>query len=353
MSRVLASSPVSSSVPSAFTIHSSLRSITPHYDSFILDQFGVLHDGKQCLEGADVCVNSLSSMGKKMVILSNTSSLSHVAMKKLPQLGLCPDLFDGVITSGEEASRYIRDNYGREGSIQKALFLTWKDQEENTRQFLKRCGNVVPADSVEEASLVIAHGSQIVQTPCSKNEIELGTYFEDGCMKDVLPLLEKCLEKKLPMVCANPDSIVKLSDGSIAHMPGKIAQAYEEIGGSCQSFGKPRVEHFESCLRMLAMDGNRNTITNTDDRHCTTNRVAHVGDSLHHDVAGANDAGIDSIFVMGGIHAKDIPGFSTKYWLTLNQNHNEMDLEAWRIPLKDLFEREGIFPTHVIPMFQL
>jgi ribonucleotide monophosphatase NagD (HAD superfamily) len=34
--------------------------------------------------------------------------------------------------------------------------------------------------------------------------------------------------------------------------------------------------------------------------------VAHVGDSLEHDIVGANAAGIDSIFVIGGIHAKDL-----------------------------------------------
>ena len=31
-----------------------------------------------------------------------------------------------------------------------------------------------------------------------------------------------------------------------------------------------------------------------------------VGDSLHHDIQGANKAGIDSIFVAGGIHAIEL-----------------------------------------------
>lgn len=35
-------------------------------------------------------------------------------------------------------------------------------------------------------------------------------------------------------------------------------------------------------------------------------RVAAVGDSMAHDVAGATAAGVDSIFVAGGVHAADL-----------------------------------------------
>lgn len=35
-----------------------------------------------------------------------------------------------------------------------------------------------------------------------------------------------------------------------------------------------------------------------------------VGDSLHHDIKGANAAGIDSAFIAGGIHATEL-GIST------------------------------------------
>jgi ribonucleotide monophosphatase NagD (HAD superfamily) len=35
-------------------------------------------------------------------------------------------------------------------------------------------------------------------------------------------------------------------------------------------------------------------------------RVLMVGDSIEHDVAGANAAGIHSLFVAGGIHAAEV-----------------------------------------------
>ena len=33
---------------------------------------------------------------------------------------------------------------------------------------------------------------------------------------------------------------------------------------------------------------------------------AYTGDSLEHDVAGANNAGISSVFIAGGIHAAEL-----------------------------------------------
>jgi ribonucleotide monophosphatase NagD (HAD superfamily) len=96
------------------------------------------------------------------------------------------------------------------------------------------------------------------------------------------------------------------------------------MGGVCTTFGKPHEEHFNACLRELELD---------------SNRVAHVGDSLHHDIAGANAAGISNIFITGGIHSEyfDYP---------VGDMPNKDDLNA-------LFKEEGgNYPTHVAPMFK-
>lgn len=109
------------------------------------------------------------------------------------------------------------------------------------------------------------------------------------------------------------------------HVAGKIAQQYQELGGACQYFGKPAVSSFEACLRELGF---------LEDR----TRVVHVGDSLHHDIRGANEAGIPSILVTGGIHA------------------DELDADVGFLPSRDalaaLFEKEEQTPTHVVPLFR-
>ena len=49
------------------------ESIADRYDGFILDQFGVMHNGVVALPGAQECFQKLAKAGKKLVILSNTS----------------------------------------------------------------------------------------------------------------------------------------------------------------------------------------------------------------------------------------------------------------------------------------
>jgi ribonucleotide monophosphatase NagD (HAD superfamily) len=135
--------------------------------------------------------------------------------------------------------------------------------------------------------------------------------------------------KNLPAVCANPDYIVQTPSGDgVAFMPGKIAQRYEELGGTCTTFGKPGIEHFEACITKL--DG--------IEKH----RVAHVGDSLHHDIAGAANANIPCIFVTSGIHK-----------LELGTAFGELPPQE---KLEEVMTNEigtKIRPTHVVPAFKM
>jgi len=89
-------------------------------------------------------------------------------------------------------------------------------------------------------------------------------------------------------------------------------------------FGKPHVEHFEACLRDLGLP---------------KDKVAHVGDSLHHDVVGANGTGIASIFVAGGIHREELG--------------SELGAVPSQDALEKLFEEHATWPTHVVPMLKM
>lgn len=306
----------------AFTVHSSFLEIASKYDGFILDQYGVLHNGKEPLPGAMETLQHLKD--KKMIILSNTSSPAKSALQKLRKLGFDPDWFDaGAVTSGEEASAFILKTYGSKSEAKKAIWLTWKgaDFTPPPLDFMQQCGNIEIASSVEEADFVIAHGAEIWYQG-AEERTSLGQFMNEGSFDVVGPILKACHERNLPLVCANPDFIVRLADSSIGHMPGKMAQYYENLGGGVTCFGKPFPEHFEACLRKLGLD---------------KSKVAHVGDSLHHDIGGANAAGIDSVFVTSGIHSDDL---KTSYGVMPS-----------RADLESLFETENVTPTHVVAAF--
>jgi HAD superfamily hydrolase (TIGR01450 family) len=310
-----------------FQLHSSFGSIIDLYDGFVLDQFGVLHNGDHGLEGASECVTELVRRRKKLIILSNSSSDAASAKAKLPQLGFNPEDF---VTSGQESSHYIAKEFGKSGDGTKALFLTWKGSgvSSSSSKFLEVCGNIQVTDNVKEASFIIVHGVDVLRGTTvdgMPTETSLGSFGDTASFDVIDPLLQKFLERKLPLICANPDFVSVRKDGSLRHMPGKISQRYQAMGGVCWNFGKPHVSHFEACLREL----------NISDR----SRVVHVGDSLHHDIAGANATGMDSVFVVGGVHREELG--------------KELGVlpEPWE--LEALFAKHSQAPTHVVPVFRI
>ena len=106
-------------------MNDSIKPLMDRYDGFILDQFGVMHNGQHGLEGAPQAVAALRAAGKKVIILSNSSALADNTLKKLPKLGFDPEHFTGAVTSGQEASLYLQQTYG--DSPKKILFWTWDD----------------------------------------------------------------------------------------------------------------------------------------------------------------------------------------------------------------------------------
>lgn len=100
-----------------------LHEIIDRYDVFLLDQFGVLHDGLRPLPGAVHALNTLNKMNKKCVILSNSSARSALAAKKYKALGL-PEVYSGFITSGEMAWNYMNERFRGK----KCVWFTWDQQ---------------------------------------------------------------------------------------------------------------------------------------------------------------------------------------------------------------------------------
>lgn len=64
-----------------------------------------------------------------------------------------------------------------------------------------------------------------------------------------------------------------------------------------------------------------------------------VGDSLHHDIKGANATGIQSVFITGGIHATE---------LGLN-NFGEV---ANSSSVQALASKYDAYPSYVLPAFK-
>lgn len=385
----------SSSSTSSFKILSSFSEIINDYDGFILDQFGVIHNGAHALDGAIDLVTELAttpmstagtaasgtnkksetsvedSNNKKIVILSNSSVPSSATMKKLERLGFQQNHFAAAITSGQEAGKFVKEHY----QGKKALFMTWKSAKSSTststpspaKIFLELCGDIQIVLDPNEADFILLNGVDVIRGPDGNddknddNEISLGSFHVDENFEKIDPILKLCASRDVPMICANPDFIMVKPDETIGHMPGKIAQRYQDTfhATTCHRFGKPYVEHFHACLHALGIvpttanddeDDNEESHTphhpsrqhqHQHERRRPRPRVVHVGDSLHHDIAGANATGIDSVFVANGIHRQELVG-----------TEESGILIPTRESLQALFTKYSQTPTYVISMFR-
>ena len=256
-------------------IINSISDIISLYDVFILDQWGVMHDG---YKGYDLAINSVEKLireNKKLIIVSNSSKRKTSSIGRLKSLGFDKNHFIEVMTSGEmiwqEISTAI-DNYGNN---------------------LKNCFHIY--DSSKEDGLEFRNGLEkfnFVSKINDANFILACTPFENTEPIDYIPTLKDALDMNLVMFCANPDFVtIEKNNNKNIYCMGTIADLYDHMGGKVVILGKPSKEIYEeSCKKIDELD---------------KSKIVAIGDSLDHDILGANNFNIDSVLISTGIH-KDL-----------------------------------------------
>jgi len=99
-----------SSITNKMTIVNGLSSptILDNYDTFLIDMWGVMHDGHAPYDGVLHALRRLKEAGKKLFILSNSSKRIVDSEKMLTKLGFHCNDSHTIITSGEVAHRLLR-----------------------------------------------------------------------------------------------------------------------------------------------------------------------------------------------------------------------------------------------------
>ena len=121
---------------------------------------------------------------------------------------------------------------------------------------------------------------------------------ETETAEDYRRMMTQARQRKLPLICANPDIVVERGDRLI-YCAGAIAELYRELGGEVIFYGKPHRPIYEQAMELVAERlGERPKL----------GRVLAIGDSVRTDLAGAHGFGIECLFVTRGIHAEDFEG---------------------------------------------
>src|SRR3984893_388827 len=184
-----------------------IREVVPHYDGFILDLWGVIHDGIAPMPGAVECVRSLLERGKRIVLLSNAPRRADGVVRRITRSGVPAELYHHVMSSGEEAWQHLnrRDDpfYARLG--RRCLHIG-SERDMEIREGLA----LEFVDTAEEAQFIL----------------NTGPAGWDDRIEDYELLLRAALARDLPMVCANPDLVV-MHGGRLAPCPRAFGEGEE------------------------------------------------------------------------------------------------------------------------------
>ena len=251
-----------------------ISDIINKYETFILDQWGVMHDGKVGYNHAIESVKLLKKYKKNIIIISNSSKRKNSSINRLPILGFDKNMFIEVVTSGEMIWQKIflfLDDYGKD---LKNCFHIYNNAKDDGLEFREGLNNINFVDEVDKADFILA---------C--------TPYDNSQPIDYIPLLKSSLEKNLIMFCANPDfETIENNNNKNLFCMGTIADLYEKMGGKVIILGKPSIEIYKEATQYLNFD---------------LSKIVAIGDSLYHDIQGAINFGIDSVLITSGIH-KDI-----------------------------------------------
>ena len=245
------------------------------YEGFVVDLWGVVHDGVAPLPGAAECLKKIKAEGGRIVLLSNAPRRAGIAAEAMEKMGLADGLYDGILTSGEATYMMLRDRKDPWFSkLGRRVFHLGPERDRSVILGL----DYERATAPENADFVLNTGPDDHHEP-----VQLAP-FES--------VLEACARANLPMVCANPDREV-IRGGVRVLCAGALADRYRELGGEVRRVGKPDPAVYEPVLEMLGV---------------ARERVLAVGDALETDIAGAAAAGIASCWVLGGIHGERLRG---------------------------------------------
>ncbi len=270
----------------------SVAELVPRFKTFLVDQFGVLHNGFDPYPGAARALRTLKSAGGRIIIISNSGKRASVNKTRMHSLGFDDDCFDELVTSGEVAWHLLQHHFigNRFAAGAQCFFLSNNDDRSAVEGL-----DLNEVDNVNDAELILLSGQ----------------HLDGHGLTSVCQLLEAAVRRNIPCICTNPDKVAYAAGGKV-FSSGAVAQWYESHGGEVIWLGKPYAEIYEHIFSTQAIDDLRSVVC--------------VGDSVEHDIKGGAQLGLSTLLVRTGI----------------NDHLNDNDLRS-------LYLEHDVVPDFVIP----
>ena len=250
----------------AVPIRSSISSVAPDSKAWLVDIWGVLHNGARAFPAACAACQTFRAQGGIVVLISNAPRPFPAVVPHLTSLGVPTDAYDTGITSGDVTRGLLEAWRGR-----RVLHI---GPQRDLGLFTDRDVHLA---TPETAELVVCSGlyDDTKETPA-----------------DYAALFADLLARGLPMICANPDIKVERG-GELVWCAGALAADYEGKGGDVTYAGKPHLPVYEQAF---------STIAKLAGRHIAKENILAIGDGLETDLRGADAAGLASVLIASAVH---------------------------------------------------
>ncbi len=257
-------------------IISSLSEIGANYDALLCDLWGCVHNGIEPFPEAVAALQAYRRSGGVVCLVTNSPKPRAGVEAQMDAMGLPRDTWDTIATSGDSARAAMFS-----GLVGERVFFIGEARD---LPFFERMKLMPDAPEITRVPLDQAEG--LVCT---------GPFDPLADPADLRPQLLLAKTMGLKLLCANPDIVVDRGE-TREWCAGAVAQLYTEMGGESLYFGKPHPPIYDLARRRLAEIGRLPR---------DADRVLAVGDGIATDVQGALGEDIDSIFITGGLAARE------------------------------------------------
>ena len=249
-----------------------LRDLVGGVDVLLSDIWGVVHNGLVAFPEACEALQNFRGKGGTVILITNAPRPADSVQRQLRKLHVADETYDAIVSSGDLTRNFVAGHPGQK--------MFWIGPERDSSIYRGLDAGIVP---LEQADYIVCTGLFDDETESAEN---------------YRAMLLKARERKLTLVCANPDIVVERGDRLI-YCAGAIAELYLELGGEVIFYGKPHLPIYQ---RAMALAAERRG------QAIPLGRVLAIGDSVRTDLTGARGFGIDCLFVTRGIHSEEFEG---------------------------------------------
>jgi HAD superfamily hydrolase (TIGR01459 family) len=246
-------------------IVSSIADLAASAEAWIVDIWGVMHNGARAHPAAGAACREFRKRGGIVMLLSNAPRPFVNVVPHMTSLGVNTQAYNGGVTSGDATRDMIADWQG------KRLLHIGPDRDMPLFE-----GYGVELSNADDADAIVCSGlyDDAKETPA-----------------DYAGLLAGLARRRIPMICANPDILVERGE-EIVYCAGALAADYEKLGGPVTYAGKPHAPIYDRTMREIAR---------IKGREVPREKIICIGDGLETDLLGAYKAGFRSVFIASPI----------------------------------------------------